>query len=113
MKTIKSMSLPVMAIVLASVLFFAGCKKDNDDKGMTRMKVRMVDAPSPYAFQEINIDVVGVETHIDGQWYNLDFNPGIYNILTLINGTDVLIADDSVPAGHMSQLRLILGNNNT
>lgn len=113
MKTIKN-TLPAIAILIAVILFFTACKKDdNNNPGMTRMKVRMVDAPSPYAFQEVNIDVVGVEANIDGQFYSLAFNAGVYNILTLVNGTDVLIADDSVPAGTMSQLRLILGTNNT
>jgi hypothetical protein len=113
MKTTLKFATPILAIMIAAILFLGGCKKDDDNKGMTRMKVRMIDAPSPYNFQEVNIDVVGVETHIDNQWYNLAFNAGIYNILTLVNGTNVLIADDSVPAGHMSQLRLILGDNNT
>lgn len=114
MKTIKKFTVAAMILTVASVLIFTGCKNDdNDTTGMTRMKVRMIDAPSPYAFEEVNIDVIGVETNIDGQWYSLAFNAGVYNILTLVNGTDVLIADDSVPAGHMSQLRLILGDNNT
>lgn len=113
MKTTLRFTAPLVALLIASILFLGACKKDEDNKGMTRMKVRMIDAPSPYNFEEVNIDVVGVETHIDNTWYNLSFNPGIYNILTLVNGTNVLIADDSVPAGHMSQLRLILGDNNT
>lgn len=114
MRTLRKFTAPAVALMMAAVLFFAGCKKDNDTPaGMTRMKVRMVDAPSPYAFQQINIDVVGVETNINGQWYSLAFNAGVYNILTLVNGTNALIADDSIPTGHMSQLRLILGANNT
>ncbi len=113
MKASKLFPVAIMTMVITALLIFAGCKKDNNPGGTTHMQVRMIDAPSPYAFQQINIDVVGVEAHINNTWYNLNFNPGIYNILTLVNGTNVLIADDDVPAGNMSQLRLILGDDNT
>lgn len=114
MKASKLLATSLMAMIIAALLIFAGCKKDDSNSGgKTHLQVRMVDAPSPYAFQEINIDVVGVEANINGQWYPLNYNPGVYNILTLVNGTDVLIADDNIPAGFMSQMRLILGHNNS
>jgi hypothetical protein len=113
MKPINKILILTIPSLLAWVVFFAGCKKDSNNEGMTQMKVRMVDAPSPYAFEEVNIDVIGAEANIDGQWYVLTVAPGVYNILTLVNGTNVLLVNDSVPAGRMSQFRLILGNANT
>src|SRR5690606_25455763 len=38
--------------------------------------------------------------------------PGIYNLLDFQNGLDTLIASGDVPAGKVSQIRLILGPNN-
>jgi hypothetical protein len=39
-------------------------------------------------------------------------HPGLYNLLDLTNGKDTLLADATIPAGTISQIRLILGDNN-
>ena len=39
-------------------------------------------------------------------------HPGMYNLLDLTNGRDTLLADAIIPAGTISQVRLILGDNN-
>lgn len=45
-------------------------------------------------------------------WTSLDVNEGVYNLLDLTNGLDTLLATAELPAGKISQIRLILGNNN-
>jgi hypothetical protein len=40
-------------------------------------------------------------------------HPGVYNLLDLTNGKDTLLADAVIPAGTISQIRLILGDNNS
>ena len=40
-------------------------------------------------------------------------NPGIYNLLDFTNGKDTLIADAELSGGSNSQIRLILGDNNS
>jgi hypothetical protein len=42
----------------------------------------------------------------------LNANAGMYNLLDFTNGKDTLIASGDVAAGRVSQIRLILGNNN-
>ena len=37
----------------------------------------------------------------------------IYNILDFVNGKDTLLVEDEIPAGYLSQIRLVLGERNT
>ncbi|TNE82428.1 MAG: DUF4382 domain-containing protein [Bacteroidetes bacterium] len=73
----------------------------------------MTDAPGPY--DEVNVEIVGVEIHSDvNGWNTLAMSaPGVYNLLDFTNGLDTLIASSTLPSGNISQLRLILGDNNT
>lgn len=102
--------------ILYAVLFISmiaiipACKKDNSDKA--HLTVRMTDAPANY--DAVMIDIQGVEvTGNDGSVIALNTNVGIYNLLDFSNGVDTLIASADLNAGKISQVRLMLGNNNT
>lgn len=85
------------------------CKKDN---GTSHLKVRMTDAPGDY--NAVWVDVQGVEvTGSGGAAVMLNTTAGIYNLLDYANGVDTLIASGNLQAGHVSQIRLILGPNNS
>ncbi len=89
---------------------------DSDGAKYARLNIRLTDAPGDY--DEVNIDLQGVQVHSEngepgGGWISLDVNAGVYNLLELTNGLDTLIATGEIPAGRVSQIRLILGNNNT
>jgi hypothetical protein len=43
----------------------------------------------------------------------LDVESGVYNLLELTNGLDTLLATAELPAGRVSQIRLVLGDNNS
>jgi hypothetical protein len=112
----------VMTFVVIATAFFmmmTGCKKkdtnnntSNEPGQTTAFKLRMTDKPGNY--DAVNIDVIGAEVHSDvSGWVTLKVVPGIYNLLELTNGKDTLIADGQVAVGTISQIRLILGNNNT
>ena len=46
-------------------------------------------------------------------WLDLETAAGIYNLLDLQNNvTAVLVNSDTIPSGHITQMRLILGENN-
>jgi hypothetical protein len=88
----------------------------SDDEKNARLQVWLTDAPGDY--DEVNIDVQGVEVHADendnGQgWIALDVNEGVYNLRELTNGLDTLLGDLELPAGKISQVRLVLGTDNT
>lgn len=105
MKTVK-----FFILALAVSTLWLGCDK-SDSSDTTRVSVRLTDAPGDY--QEVNVDITGVEFKMDGQLVNLDVTTGVYNLLDFVNGLDTLLASEEVESGTLSQVRLILGDNNT
>jgi hypothetical protein len=105
---LKELMAAVFAISMIAII--PACSKDNNDKA--HLTVRMTDAPANY--DAVMIDVQGVEvTGSDGSLIALNTNTGIYNLLAFTNGVDTLIASADLNAGTISQVRLILGTNNT
>jgi hypothetical protein len=49
----------------------------------------------------------------DCNWVSLDIKAGIYDLLTLRNGTDALLANGSLPKGKIRNIRLTLGDGNS
>lgn len=99
----------------ATVLTLAlnACNKDSKNNAKSTLNVRMTDAPA--AYNAVNIDLQAVEvTGSGGASTMLNVNPGIYNLLDFSNGLDTLIAMGTLEGGTtVSQIRLILGPNNT
>jgi hypothetical protein len=93
------------------VLFIASCDKDNNsDKA--QLSVLMTDAPAVY--DAVLIDLQRVEVTGDGGGdVVLNTNSDIYNLLDLTNGVNTLIATGDMEPGTISQIRLILGPNNS
>jgi hypothetical protein len=46
-------------------------------------------------------------------WQSLDITPGVYDLLTLRNGTDTLLANGIIPKGKVRRIRIELGENNS
>ena len=95
-----------------ALIAFSSCNKD--EKG--RLTVYLTDAPA--AYDAVNIEIVRMEiksTSDQGEdgWQELPVNAGIYNLLDFTNGMDTILSSVELPAGKVSQLRLILGDNNT
>lgn len=47
----------------------------------------------------------------NGIWDTLNIHPGLYNILQLRNGNDVIFGTGTIPAGTIREMRLTLGTN--
>lgn len=87
---------------------------NSNDEQNAFLQVRLTDAPGD--FQEVNIDIQRIEVNAgedEGGWRTLDVNQGTYNLLELSAGLDTLLAQAELPAGRISQIRLILGDNNS
>ena len=98
----------------------AGCQSDEEASGRARLTVRLTDAPGPY--EAVNVDIREVLVHTaadadekDGGWIPLNvMNAGVYNLLDFSNGVDTLLAEgQALPTGKISQIRLVLGDNNS
>jgi len=101
------------SVVLALSIFFFSCDNDNESKS-SHLEVRLTDAPGDY--QEVNVDIQDVQVNTgtsDNGWTSLQVKKGVYNLLKLTNGLDTLLGEIDLPAGRISQVRLILGENNT
>jgi len=113
MKTISFKTIASIAILFCSVMIFSCKKTNNDNTNKSRLQVRLTDAPDP-SIKEVWIDIKEVRINSqDSSWLTLDgAHPGMYNLLELTGGKDTLLADANIPSGNISQLRLVLGDNN-
>ena len=114
MKTIQKIS-GGMALGFSLVLFLTSCKDDLSD-GSAR--VRLTDAPALYS--EVNVEILSVSVHYEDEhlgnkgWVTLESNAGVYNLLKLQNDVTVVLSDDqSLPLGKVTQIRLMLGDDNS
>ena len=105
----------LLMLAVATSLFFA-CSKDksSSDTDTSTLRIRMTDAPA--AWDEVNVDLKEVSVNFADDstgWVNLQTNAGIYDLLTLQNGVDTLIAQRTIPTGTVKEIRLVLGDSNT
>lgn len=108
----KAIQFTLALVAFATII--AACNKDN---GTGTMTVRMKDAPID--FDSVNVEVVAVDIHYSSSsggnsgWISLPTHAGVYNLLDLQNNvTAVLVNNNVLPAGSITQMRLILGSNN-
>ena len=101
-------------LLLALSILAISC---NDDQGNSRLIISLTDSPGDY--KAVNVDIQSIEIHRstgnqESGWISLDgVNAAVYNLLDLTNGIDVVLADTEFPTGQLSQMRLVLGDNNT
>ena len=89
-----------------------GTTTGNNSDG-TLFKIFMTDAP--VAVEEVNIDLqhVIIKGSGGGDTIHLGTNSGIYNLLDFQNGIDTLIASSMITVDTVTQVRLVLGEDNT
>jgi len=113
MKRTPVIATAIMIFALMATVFFS-CKKDNDNsQGTARVNFHLTDGPGPY--DAVYVDIQQVEVHSDvSGWVTLTpAHPGIYNLLDFSNGMDTLLVAADIPAGSISQMRLVLGSSNS
>ncbi len=106
MKKIKFLIFIGLALSLVTA-----CNKDAN-KAKAHLTVSLTDAPANY--DAVMIDVQGTQiTGSGGSTVVLNTSIGIYNLLDFTNGLDTILATGDLDAGTVSQIRLILGSDNT
>ena len=109
----NSLTSGVLALA-AIIVFAASCeKKTSGNNDQPRLQVRLTDNPDPNV-KEVWVDVreVRIKMSDDNEIILNGAHPGIYNLYDLTNGKDTILADAEIPAGSISQIRLVLGDNN-
>lgn len=108
----KSFLILTAASVLSFMMF--SCSDETDTES-AHLVVKMIDAPGDY--DQVNVDIQDIQ--INGSqdeegWTSLEnVKSDVYDLLELTGGAEALLADNELPAGPLSQIRLILGENNT
>jgi len=107
-------------LVGAMFIFMVSCFSEREPTvdGNARIEVYLIDAPADY--QEVWVEVLGVEFLPHGagensnEWIMMDYEAEDQriNLLELTGGNSLLLGKIEVPAGVISQLRMILGDNN-
>ncbi|MDP1725211.1 MAG: DUF4382 domain-containing protein [Bacteroidota bacterium] len=109
----KSMLIYLSMLVALVIMALIGCKKkSSENAGFSTMDVRMTDASGLY--EKVVVDIREVLVHVEGSgWAKVNISrAGAYNLLDFNNGKDTLLAHGSILAGHVTQIRLVLGTNN-
>jgi hypothetical protein len=102
----------VFAVSVLTLLAACGSNEEG-----TRLVIRLTDSPGDY--EEVNVEILDIQVNgSDGEgesgWRSLDnVNSGVYNLLELTNGTETVLTSSNYPSGLISQIRLILGENNS
>lgn len=109
-----------LSLVAVSGLFFlaVSCDKTVDNSGAfpAHMDIYLTDSPGSYQGVWINLQSVMVDTSAadsgnGGAWKEVPLlRPGLYNLLDFRGGADTLLAGVDLPAGPVSQIRLVLGD---
>ncbi|MBK5213199.1 MAG: DUF4382 domain-containing protein [Flavobacteriaceae bacterium] len=107
----------LLKLSLIALLFleFASCSSDdsNDNEGKAKLAIRLTDASGDYEAVFIDVEQVVIKYNNGHDDVVLGINAGIYDLLKLTAGVNVLLFNDEVPAGNISQIRLILGEENS
>jgi hypothetical protein len=120
MKTTVRTTLTAMAGIVILLGIILSCSKEEGNQapeGKAPFKVYLTDNPDDY--DSVNVDIQSVMIHNSTDtsattgWFELTTNSGIYNLLDYTNGNDTLLTLDTLDLQLVSQIRLILGENNT
>lgn len=119
MKIVKQLKLILPFLFVA---LFLSCDKDSESSKINvqepTISVRLVDAPGDY--ESVNVEIVDVMIKMNNDnidengWVSLESESGIVDLLDFTGGISKVLVDRfSVPAGTLSQMRLVLGDGNT
>lgn len=101
--------------ILGITFVTLSCEKNKDqEQHNSYLQVYLTDSPAEYDAVLIDVQDVKIKYTSDSGWTDLDnIEAGIYNLLDLTGGIDTLIAYSEVSTGSVTQIRLILGDNNS
>ncbi|WP_026903348.1 DUF4382 domain-containing protein [Pedobacter glucosidilyticus] len=100
--------------LVSSIGLFSACQKEEITDGKSKVEIRMTDAPG--SFDAINLDVKEIILVSGDETYVFPVTTNIFNILDFRIGTskpDILVASGEMPAGEITEIRLILDEGNT
>lgn len=102
--------------LMATALLVSCSDDDNDLNGSGTLNVGLTDAPGDY--EAVLIDLQGLRVNLstdttEGSWLDLELDTvGQIDLLMYTDGESIHLSNDTLDAGYLSQMRMILGDNN-
>jgi Domain of unknown function (DUF4382) len=93
------------------ILFFFNCEKetnsiDTDNNTTGTLKIYLTDSPAEY--QAVNITFSEISANINDRWLTVRGDSITVNLLEWNNGNSIILGEAALPAGHYSQIRLMI-----
>jgi len=115
MKTLLFRTLFFATLIIITFNSCSKLAKDSSSSNRARLQVYLTDDPANY--DEVLIDVQDIKINFTNDtasgWQSLaNVKKGQYDLLTLVNDKDTMLADAEIPTGRIQQIRLILGSEN-
>ena len=102
----NTLFMALVASTFAAAL--AGRGNSPNKTALGHVDLRLTDAPGD--FEQVNVVVSGVSIHRSGGgWETVSQDQATYDLLQLQNGVSTTLASSDVPAGHYTQIRLMIG----
>lgn len=113
-------------LAIGFLIYMISCTQTGNETTQGSVSIKMTDSIAEY--HAVNVNIEAIEVHVASadsveesdstfegmeNWHVLSTHSGVYNLLDFQNGVDTLIAMGEVPTGMVSQIRLILGPDNT
>ncbi|MBO9203588.1 MULTISPECIES: DUF4382 domain-containing protein [Niastella] len=142
MKSMRNLFKYVMIVATGAIVLYA-CSKDKSDnstvpEGKQSLSLYLTDGPTDF-FDKVNIDIQSVKVLVDTcdksrkrhdddddnqgngnnngdkckVWDSLAITPGVYDLLSLRNGIDTLLAGGMVKDGTIRKIVITLGTKNS
>lgn len=122
MKNLLRNAISLSGVLVIILVLSLSCNKEDDPQsGNAAFHVFLKTSASyksTYESVYLDIQKVSIHTSTDSAettgWFELEFTPGLFDLLDYAAGNDTLLAFDSVlQVQTISQVRLVLGNNNS
>ena len=100
-------------VLLLLIFPFSSCKKKTPEPKYGTLNIKLIDSPAQYDHVYIDIQQVKIN-HSELGWLNAGPTiTGVYDLLDFNNGIDTLLFSNKIAVGKITQIRLVLGTNNT
>jgi hypothetical protein len=107
----------ILTFSVGGLFFLQACSNSNLNSSQGKINVHMTDSPAAN-IDALTVNIVRIDAHKNGAdstsgWQVISDSSETVNILNLTNGKTRLIGSQNLDAGSYSQIRLVLGTNNT
>lgn len=107
----KNFAICLVCLAAIFTVSFEGCRKD-DSHPTSTLVISMKDAPA--SFDQVNVEVTEIQVHHDDEgWITVPVTDSVYDLLQLQGNHAAFLANAVLPSGTVSQVRLILGADNS